>query len=180
MSNFERTVDLELTGNTRQDFYTLIETINPTVTVTDDETVTVQNNKLMAGYGVPRWKKYTKTYDEFSISANSYKLTIATVPAGSWVHHVAAKHSEAFSGGTITAVKCDVGTADEGTEFLADLDVFQAVSGTACKGGSPLRPLQTFEGGGTDIAVTIRSEGGTLDSLVAGEITVWVCYSQLM
>jgi hypothetical protein len=175
-TNFQRTTDLPQYNVTRAMLYELLETMIPLVGVTDDASLTVLNEKLQTTLAVPRWRKYTVTYEDIAVAAGSTNVELFTLPGGGVIHAVKLKHSEAFAGGTISALTVSVGVAAELDRYATAFDVFQAIGDTVFAVSDTVGG-ESFDAAGTSIRLGAAATGDDLDAATAGSVDVWVLWS---
>jgi len=174
----QTTETLPATSCTREDIYSLIESVIPLVAITDDESLTVLNNQIRAATRVPRWQKVGAAvdYEDLAASALTNDIELFTLPGAGVIHAVKIKHSTAFSGGALSSYKLSVGIAGNLVKYAAPFDVFQAVGDTAF-GLNHEFGGETHDAGGTSIRLAAESIGANLDAATAGVVDVWVLWS---
>lgn len=176
-NNLQINQSLPETGCTREHFYAMVRTASPTSEMVDGVTTQVLAEQIVAGAGVPCWRKYTVTHAQLQTAALSNYVTLFTLPGGGVVHGVKIKHSERFVGSGITDYKVSVGISGNATKYAAAYDVDTVVADTTFQ-------LSTTVGGethastGTPILLTATTTGANLDQSSAGSVDVWVLYSQ--
>lgn len=137
------------------------------------------NNALKVTY---LWKKYTKTFADFTDTDTLNTITLDTLPAGTFVHAVKMKHSAAFTGGAITAYTISVGITGSNTKYLAAKNVFQApAEANKWCAMSPVADGSTWMEAHlatTTLNATATSTTGNLDAATAGSVDIWVLISK--
>jgi hypothetical protein len=137
----------------------------------------IGNNDAPNGMG-PQWRKYTIDYNDVSADDVKKSINLEVFGPRSIIHSVCIKPTVEFAGGTITAVTAEVGYPSGDTDkYLAAYtlgtpgdDVFQLTN----NGGD----IITFSSP-IPLSVTVKSTGGNLDTLTAGEFNVWILISRL-
>lgn len=130
MGKFARTMSLPETDCTRQHFYDLLESVNPTADLVNTDVLDVLSNKITAGARLPFWRKFPVAHSALQTGATANNIELFQLPAGGVLHGLKAKHSVAFAGTGITDYKIGVGVSGELGKFIADFDVDSAVSAT--------------------------------------------------
>lgn len=174
--NVQITTSLPSNNVTRTQLIDSIESIIPRSTFTDDDTLGVSSQKLVAKPVIPRWVKVTKDYSLWSTAALTNTINLYTLAAGSIVHSVKVKHSAAFTGGAISACTLGVGITGSATKYISAFDVFQAPGATVLTIG-PSTP--TAENHTSSVAITalLTSTSANLSALTAGTVDIWILYS---
>ena len=175
--NFQRQVDLPQVNVTRQMFYDLIESLVPMAAVTDEDSLTVLNGKLLAALAVPRWRKYTVGFADLALDEATKDVELFPLPAGGVVHAVKLKHSEKFEGGAISAYTVSVGIEGDLARYADPFDVFQAVDNTAFALEDAELAGETHASGGTMVRAAAEATGADLDAATQGSLDVWVLWS---
>ena len=180
MANFLKDRTLPKVDCTRDNIYDLIQNIDPTLEVVDQDTLTVTAAKLEAAAIVPRWKKFTVGYADFSAALLEATTEIFTVPSGAVAHMTMMKHSTSFTGGAVATCTISVGHEDESPEdgLMPDSDVFQAPSATLVFSQQNTFPFK-HDVAGTKIYARAVTTGANLDQLTQGDATIWLCYAVL-
>lgn len=117
------------------------------------------------------WQKVTIPYTALQTAALSNTLTLFTKPAGSVIQGLIIKHSVAFAGTSITAVKAQIGILGDAGRFIDQFDIFQAASDSANDNwmGQYLGSISASVG----IPLTVTAVGANLSALSAGSIDVY-------
>jgi len=118
---------------------------------------------------IPTMTKATLTYQDFGDPALSQAVVAHTITSEKTLIALLIKHSIAFSGGSISALKLSVGIAGDPTKFINQFDVFQAVDPAAQDGAV----LMYFPAVNTDVIVTAEATGGNLNTMVAGSVDIY-------
>ena len=126
---------------------------------------------------IPVWTKYTVTYSDLATVATTNSITLYTAVAKAMIHHVVVKHSQAFSGGSLSAYTVEVGLTGNTTKYAPAFDVFQAVADTAASNDRN-DFIESFAST-TAVKITADSTGDDLDNAAAGSVDVWVLQSVL-
>ena len=85
---------------------------------------------------------------------------------------VIIKHNTAFSGGTSTAYTVEVGLTGNTNQYAAAFDTFQA-TGNTVRSVTNVMDVPNF-GATTDVIITARSTGDTLDNITAGSVDIYI------
>jgi hypothetical protein len=120
----------------------------------------------------PRWRKFTVDYSDLSSASNSFSVTIFSLLAKEGLEYVLIHHTTAFSGGSISAYTIEVGQTGDSDDYAKPFDVFQA-SGNTVKKMTNIVDLPNF-GTTTDVTVTGRTVGDTLDNATVGSVDIYV------
>jgi hypothetical protein len=182
MSNCLKTTEtLPLTGCTRADIESLIETVQPDTGMADGTTLQVLNDTLAAMNAVPRWTKTTVGYS--SVVALGAVLTgqisLNTVPDGAVILAVRIMSKVQWVGSTATLV-ADVGTAGSATKYLTGYNLLTAPATDQYQLATTAGSEQTTvagNGSGTVLKLRVTGTGANLDTVSAGSVTVWVLWS---
>jgi len=174
MSNFAKTLTLPQEDCTRDDFYDLIEQIDPTTEVVDDLTIGVTAGKILAKNAVPRWLKVSKVHTDFQTAGLTLDILLTTLPGGAVVHAVRMKHSIQFAGCTTYTIS--VGDAVLATEYTAAGNVHVAVGDTVETVTSTMK-FETHNAGGTQVRAYATSTVENLDQSSAGAVDFWILWS---
>lgn len=127
---------------------------------------------------IPRWRKYTKAYGDFSTAGTTNNIELFSLPPACVIHAVKIKHSTAFSGGAISAYTISVGITGTLAKYAAAFDVFQAASATAFSiTGTIGSESHTAV---TSIKVAATSTSANLNAATAGSVDVWVLWSEAL
>lgn len=128
-------------------------------------------NGLNLGGGLV-YRKCTITYADLTTAGTSQAITLFTLPAHSKILGVCVKHSEAFSGGSLSTMTVSVGRATAATDYTAAADIFAAVADTT------LQETSMFKAS-TDAAVALLATftgSHNVNTATAGSVDVYVCY----
>jgi hypothetical protein len=184
--NFELTMDLPLTGCTREDFYACMRSIAPTSEVAHDAALEIIGGRIAVGTMLPRWHTIDVTYDAFAVGTTATDILGWTLPGAGFIHSVVIKASEAFGGGSLVGYMLSVGVIGELDRYAHAYNVAQACGDDVFHVADGLRNrppgvsgLETFDTAGTAIRVAAEAQGDTLDHATSGAATIWVLYSVL-
>lgn len=128
------------------------------------------------------WTTYTKTYSDMCASTTC-QITLASLGGTSVVTGVTIKHSTAFSGGSVSAMKVSVGTATAGEEeyYAGYLDVFTAVANTQSVNASGVTTGFQVDGGigkktyaADNLVLNVTCVGANCSAATAGSVTIKV------
>jgi hypothetical protein len=136
--------------------------------------------------GAPAWLKITKTYSDFSdTDTKTYSdfsdtdtqndIEILSLPAGGVIHEVKIKHSEAFTGGSISAYTISVGITGTLDKYCSAFNVFQAPGNTVQALGGVIGTEN--HGAATSIRADANSTDGNLNAATQGSVDIWILYS---
>ena len=104
----------------------------------------------------------------------------AVLPANARILGVELHTATAFSGGTVSALKLDVGTSGDVDALVAQADLFAAVvDGQAASRPNGIAPNKLFAAGGAQLSGRFTSTGDNLVNLSAGSITIDVLFAVL-
>ena len=126
-----------------------------------------------SGSGELSWTDYTFVYSDFNVAPSAFEQqVIVPVSVGSYIHSIKQKHSTAFSGGTISAYRTEVGLTYPKTGNFATLfDVFQTPGATVFKDSNRGATLPTT------LFINAIVTGGFTSDATAGSVTVSVLTS---
>lgn len=124
-----------------------------------------------------RWRRYNLSTVDFDTAATANHIELFLLPARGIIEAVVIEHSEAFTGGSISAYTLSVGILANLVKYGAAFDVFQAVGPF----GSDVYAFLGLEsiGSATSIRVAATSTGGNLNTATLGAATIWVKTSQM-
>lgn len=111
----------------------------------------------------------TLLYTQFQAGATTATVTGTTLAANMTLFALIVKHSQSFTGTGISAVKLDVGTTGNPTQFINGFDVLQAPSAAA---QSSILTLY-FPAVSTPIQVRMTATGANLSALKQGSVTLY-------
>jgi hypothetical protein len=127
---------------------------------------------------IPGWTKATFSYVNLAVLSGSVASTpLFTLAAGQVLHEIVLHHTAAFAAPGASAITMEVGVAAETDRYASAFDVTSAASSSNLQ--------HTYSGGvedfasGTQINLTVRLTGDTIDHLTAGSVTVFYLVSQL-
>lgn len=154
-----------------QDVAAMIETANPTAALVG-QGLKVQASKIMAGDGVPNWRKYTVTHGDLATAGTTVNIELFKLPEGAVIHAVRVKHSEAFGGGSLASYVISIGVAGDLAKYISAFDVFQAVAANAFRvawaplfDGMALSTMSSLNGA---IEACITQANGAIEGLAIG------------
>ncbi len=120
---------------------------------------------------LPGWQQVTIPYSSFSTASTAYEIPLFTLPPATLLTGVYIKHSQEFSGGTISDIYLQVGTSGNQSQFISDFDVSSTPND------------QQFDGivanyiaswiNSTQIYIGAIATGGNLNTLTSGQVTVY-------
>ena len=111
----------------------------------------------------------TLTYADFFANATTASVTARTLPANRSLFALIVKHSEIFTGSSITALSLDVGIAGDPTKFINGFNPAQAVADSAQDSMLTLY----FPAAATPILVRMTSTGADLSAMNQGSVTLY-------
>lgn len=114
--------------------------------------------------------KYTIGYADIAAAATTDTETILALPQNTVIEMLVIKASEAFAGGSISALTMDIGDATDADELAASFDLVAAVSATNFQIISA--PYVQFTT--TNIIASFTATGDNLDQLTAGSVDIWI------
>lgn len=159
-------------GSANDTFKVRIEAIQSQVETNTTDIATLNS-------GAPQWTKYTKTYTDFSTAATASEISLANISAGTFVHNVVIKHSEAFAGGSISAYQIDVGPSGDLTQFVDGFAVTDAPTDSRHQSVT-LGEVHNNAFASTGVlAARAESTGDNLDQAASGSVDIWVLSSTL-
>ena len=176
-NKFATTQTLPLTDCDRQDFYDLLETMDPTATLADAKTIEVVAGVLYCMLNVPRWVQVASIeHTALQTAALTNDIQLLVLPAAAVVHAVKIKHKVAFAGTGITKYLLSVGVAGALSKYAAPFDVSQVVGDTVM-GFNSQAGAETHNASGTNLRLAAEAVGANLAASTAGSVDVWVLYS---
>lgn len=125
----------------------------------------------------PVWHVYTLTTSDFSFAGNTNTGTLFNADPKEVIHGYYAKHSTAFSGGSVSGITFSLGIATDRAKYVDAFNIFQAVSSGASYLASDF-DLLSFDAT-TPVTWMAVASGSTLDSLSAGTLEVYILKSNL-
>lgn len=128
-------------------------------------------------------QKRTVTIGHADLDAAATTQTInvgAVLPANARILGVSLHDVTAFSGGTVSALELDIGTAGDVDAIVAQADLAgAAVDGQAASCPSGIAPHKLFAAAGAQLAAKFTATGDDLVNLTAGAVTIDVLFSVL-
>lgn len=182
-NTFQRAASLPSLEATRQDLYTVVETLVPQEALVDLETLRVVSGKLAAALGVPRTVKVQLPYTDFAAAGTQVDVVAYALPEAPMVYQVKIKPSVQFdiSGIAMSALTFSVGVDTDSPDpdsWIDDWDGTQAVSDTNMKGSGTVAVRSFTHGAGRQVIVRADATGGNLNTLTQGMLDVWIVFSQ--
>jgi hypothetical protein len=144
------------------------------VTLSDLEDITDDLVITMDGPAPPKWVQVDLDYTDFAAAATTGTATVYALPAGGVIHGVFIKHSEAFSGGSLSSYTISVGISGSATKYAGAFNVFQAVADTTFQ-LSTTAGMENF-GAATNIIATATGSHNT-DTATAGAVSIYLLVS---
>lgn len=127
------------------------------------------------GGGSPSgWRKFTKTYADFSAAATSNAIVLATLTPPVSVERVVVKQSTAFGGGGIGSYQISVGRTGAGyNDMILGVDVASAPGDGNFSSATP--GTQEHFGAAFDVKAKADTLAmGNLSSATAGVVEIWI------
>lgn len=125
---------------------------------------------------LPRCRSYSVSHADLTAAATTEDVTLFELPARGVITGLTIKHSEAFSGGSLSAMDVSVGDVSDALAYsgASPFDVFQAVSNTAFLDSAVFKST-TFAA--RDLFVRFTSTGSNVDAATAGNVDVTACFT---
>jgi hypothetical protein len=139
------------------------------LTMTATPATGVANNE-----GNPCWQKYTIDETALTDADTSEDETLFTCSQFCKIRGVVVKHSEAFTGGGLTAFTVSVGTASAPTAYTSAFDIFAAASDTGFQ-DTDLMKSTTMAAAGHSVIAQFTSTTANVADATAGNVDIWVC-----
>lgn len=118
------------------------------------------------------WKKFSFTYEDFSTGSDSLDLSFYELPANVIIEKVIIKHTEAFSGGAISAYHVSIGVASNEEKYASAFDVLQTVSDSA-RQISTTDEVESFDTT-TNLMIHVAATDADLDQATSGALYVLI------
>jgi hypothetical protein len=139
------------------------------LTMTATPATGVANNE-----GNPCWQKYTIDETALTDADTSEDETLFTCSQFCKIRGAVVKHSEAFTGGTLSAMTVSVGTTGTPTRYTSAFDIFQAAADTTFQ-DTDLMKSETMAAAGHSVIAQFVSTGDNVVNATAGSVDIWVC-----
>lgn len=111
----------------------------------------------------------TMSYASFQTAATVATVTARQLPTNRSLFALIAKHSESFTGASLTSVRVDVGISGDPTRFLSNFTISQATAASAQDSALVLYyPAQL-----TDIQARVTGVGANLSALTQGSLVLY-------
>lgn len=111
----------------------------------------------------------TLNYSDFSATSTTKAVTAHTLAANRTLFSILVKHSQSFTGGSVSAVTLDIGITGDTGKFISSFDVYQGVSSSAQD--SVLTVY--YPGVATGIVITATATGANLSELTQGSVDIY-------
>ena len=175
------TETLPLTGCTRADIESLIETSVPDTGMADAVTLQVTNDVVSAKNAVPRWTKTTVDYSSVVAlgAVASGQISLNTVPDGAVIHAVRIMSKVQWAGSPATLV-ADVGNTGSPTKYLTGYNLLTAPATDQYQLSTTVGSEETTvagTGSGTALKLRVTAGGANCNTVSAGSVDVWVQWS---
>lgn len=176
--NFETTMELGLTGVSREDLYELLRSMKPTESLVNPLGLQILDNKIHLGNKVGYFRKYTVGYADLSAAALTNNVEIFQLPENGVLQAVKIKHSAAFTGGAVSALKLDVGVATDLGRYISQYDAHGAPGGAVYRTAfAPLFDKLAFTEAVGLTTGAIAAAFTQADNTISG-LTISAAYSQ--
>lgn len=139
--------------------------------------VNSSGNGWILGGGPFVWQKVTIPYATLQTAATTITVTAFTQPAKYLLKGIVIKHSVAFVGTSITALKLNVGTVGDATLLIDGFDGLASVADTTFDYNQP-NLISSFANS-TAIKLNAVSTGANLSALSAGSVDIWYLMQNL-
>lgn len=176
----DSTFSLSSSSGTRPVMGKLIEVVSATsgyVAVDPTfSTLATAANVANAGMTVAK-KTVTVGHADLDAAATTQSINIGTsLPANARIVGVSLHTATAFSGGTVSALKLDIGSTGDVDAIVAQADLYAAVvDGQAASCPAGISPNKLFASA-TQLAAKFTATGDNLVNLTAGAVTIDVLY----
>jgi len=127
---------------------------------------------------IPRWKKYTitaATFAGFNVPTYDASLTAYLNP-GEVIHAVKIKHSTSFTGGAVSAVTVEVGTASDTDKYATAFNILQPVADDTFQLSSAF--YSENHGAISFLHIVFRATGGNVEDITQGSVDIWILVSK--
>jgi len=170
---------LPATGCTREDIYNLIRTAVPTVELVDEQTVGVTGGKVYAKSWVPRWRKFSFTYSNFTAAGLSEAITAVALEAGAVIHQTVLDVTQAWVIPGMSTLDLELGIAAAAGKYSGSTHRDGELVGTGIYAPAATDGLESMSAS-TNITLKATSDAGNLNAATAGAVDVYVLYSNLI
>ena len=131
-------------------------------------------NFAQLGGTAPKWQKTTVAETALTDADTSQDIAVISLTQFEKVTSLCIKHSVAFTGGTLTAMRVSVGTAARPEYYTKPFDIFQTVGNTVKLDVTGFSS-PTMASGGHSIIAQFKSVGDDVVDATAGSVDIWIC-----
>lgn len=117
-----------------------------------------------------QFQEVTVLFSQLSAAALTKNIALFTIPARCILKNVIIKHSQSFTGGSVSAVQAQIGLTGTFTDFIEGFDIFQAI-GDQVFDNATLGKICSFANV-TTVYLNAISVGANLSALTQGSLTV--------
>lgn len=121
--------------------------------------------------------KITKGFADFSTAGLTNDIEFHSLLAKQMMTGAIIKHTTAFAGTGITAVKMTLGLSGALDKYSNKFDIFQAVGNTVFQ-NADFRGIEDF-GSATSLRIALTAVGANLDQLSAGSVDIYPMFITL-
>jgi len=176
---FTLVATLPATGCTREDIYDLIRTAVPTVDLVDEETAGVTGGKVYVKSWVPRWRKFSFTYENFTAAGLTESIAAFALAAGGVIHKAVLDVTEAWVISGMSTLDLELGIAGTAGKYSNSSHTDGEALGADIYAPGATDGLESMSAS-TNILLTATSDAGNLNTATAGAVDVYVLYSNLI
>lgn len=135
------------------------------------------NSNIWQRFETFGWFKYDFTYEDFATDAQTNSIVAFQLPANVVLEKIIIKHTQNFSGGSISNYNIRIGTQADTKKYSEPFDVFQPVNDDNQQTTS-LDVIESFALP-TDVYITATSTDGDLDQAAQGALYILVRLSKI-
>lgn len=121
-------------------------------------------------FTTPQFSSASVTFANVQTAATVASVTFATLPQNFTLLNLIAQLATTFTGSSLTAVKLNVGTSANPTQFVNGFSLNQPVTNTA----SIAAVLNYFPGVSTNLQAQVVATGANLSNLTAGAVNIFL------
>jgi hypothetical protein len=126
-ANFEVMIDLPDINCPEDTVKEMCRTLKPTSALVDGSSLTIDpTGRIVNGPGAATWHKYTKTAAELWQASPTFDIELFLLPAGAVIQAIKLKHSEAFTGGALSAYTLSIGIGANLAKYMGPKSVYGA------------------------------------------------------
>jgi hypothetical protein len=127
---------------------------------------------------VTAWVKYTVAFGALSTAALTNEITLFSLLSKQMCNGFIVKHSQAFTGGAISALSIEIGITGENNRYVKSFDIFQAIGDSVFAAETYDLDVRSFANP-TNILLKATAVGANLSALTQGSVDIWVRKSRL-